>query len=187
MFAASRETLLGCVTPSPMLPALQFEICGTVLTLFVVGDAIVIGPRRASNHAWANFNVTSFSYVFNVVVNGVTNFTGATHFQEVAFVFDNIDGLGYAINPFEGEPDSYIKLAKQISRSWVGFVTDLDPNKNGLEDVNEWPEYLLTGGVGTTFVLTAEGNGNGSFSSADDFRAEGIAFISENAKSQFGR
>lgn len=158
-----------------------------MLTLVIVGDAVVIGPRRASNHAWATFNVTSFSYVFNVLTAGTPAFIGATHFQEVAFVFDNTDGLGYAASPFEGEPESYFQLAEQMTRSWVGFVTELDPNKNGLENVNEWPLYVLEGGVGVNFVLTAEGNGNESFAAVDDFRAEGIAFISENAKSQWGR
>lgn len=69
----------------------------------------------------------------------------------------------------------------------MGFVTELDPNKNGLEGVNVWPEYVLDGGVGKNFVFTVEGGGNGSFAEADDFRADGIAFITANAKSQFGR
>lgn len=147
----------------------------------------MVGPRRATNIAWATFNTTSFSYRWNVLVSTTPAFIGATHFGEVAFVFDNIDGLGYAENEFQGEPASYITLATQMTRSWVGFITELDPNKNGLEGVNTWPEYVLEGGVGQNFVLTAEGDGSQSFAEVDDFRAEGIAFISANAKSQFGR
>jgi len=176
----SEETYSGPETPA--LAGSQWKRSAAFF-----GDAVVIGPRRASNTAWATFNVSSFAYEFNVIVAGLTNFTGATHFQEVAFVFDNTDGLGYAENPFQGEPESYITLAKQISRSWVGFVTELNPNKNGLDNVNVWPEYVLEGGIGEAFVFTTAGSGNGSFSIPDDFRAEGIAFISANAKSQFGR
>ncbi|GMF26791.1 unnamed protein product [Phytophthora lilii] len=40
-------------------------------------------------------DVTSYSYVFNVLVIGLTQYIGATHFQEVAFVFYNLQGNGY--------------------------------------------------------------------------------------------
>ena len=61
----------------------------------------------------------------------VPYFVASTHFQEVAFVFNNIRGLGYAINPFGGEPASYPALSQLMSRAWVSFVHDLDPNNHG--------------------------------------------------------
>ena len=61
----------------------------------------------------------------------VPYYVASTHFQEVAFVFNNLQGLGYAINPFGGEPASYPALSQLMSRAWVSFVHDLDPNHHG--------------------------------------------------------
>jgi triacylglycerol lipase len=94
-------------------------------------------PRRLTTQMWATHNATSYSYVFNVLVNGVGAWTGATHFQEVAFVFDNTRGLGYenavAQNPFAGEPGTFGELARRMSRMWVGFVVAGNPNCAGGE------------------------------------------------------
>jgi carboxylesterase type B len=71
-------------------------------TSAVAGDYSMHAPRRLTNQAWAAHNVTSYSYVFNVLVNGQPNTIGATHFQEVVFVFDNTNWLGY---PQNGNPN----------------------------------------------------------------------------------
>jgi carboxylesterase type B len=92
-------------------------------------------PRRLTNQAWAAQNVTSYSYLFNVLVNGVPNTIGATHFQEVVFVFDNTNGLGYPQNlnpnPLGDEPQSYIELARLMTRMWAAFISGGDPNLSG--------------------------------------------------------
>ena len=117
-----------------------------------------------------------------MLVNGLPPVIGATHFQEVAFVFDNVDGLGYATNPFAGEPQSHLDLARLMSNSWASFVHDLDPNSfravappasSGDNDtsVPAWPPYRneepldIVWEAGTTHV------------EADTFRAEGMALI----------
>ena len=91
--------------------------------------------RRATNQAWAAQNVTSYSYLFNVLVNGMPNSIGATHFQEVAFMLDNTNGLGYPQNglpnPFGGEPQSYMDLARLMTRMWAAFISGQDPNLSG--------------------------------------------------------
>ncbi|RDW88358.1 hypothetical protein BP6252_00390 [Coleophoma cylindrospora] len=157
-------------------------------------DIIVHGPRRASNQAWSHFSVPSYSYRFDVTVEGVPSYIGATHFQEVAFVFDNINGTGYATSPFPNatEPEkraAFVNLASQISKSIVGFITTLDPNQNGLENVAAWPVYNSTtgGGEGMNMVFTVDGDGFGSYAENDTWRAEGIAFVSEFAKAVWGR
>lgn len=65
-------------------------------------------------------------------------YLGANHFQEFAFVVDNTQGLGYGGNPnpaypdpFAGEPPTYTALASLMSRMWVSFAHDLDPNNHG--------------------------------------------------------
>ncbi|KAL3423106.1 carboxylesterase [Phlyctema vagabunda] len=157
-------------------------------------DQIVNAPRRASNLAWSNFNVPSYSYRFDVTVNGLPAYVGATHFQEVAFVFDNINGLGYATSPFPNstypeKKQAFENLASHISRSWVGFITQLDPNANGLPNVATWPVFNATsgGGAGKNIVFSADVDGFQSFPEDDTYRAEGMQFISDHAKSVWGR
>jgi triacylglycerol lipase len=98
------------------------------------GDRSQHAARRWWTRHWAAANLTAYSYHFNVLVNGMTAAQGAGHFQEVAFVFDNTQGVGYqnavAVNPFEGEPETFNRLADIMSRMWVSFVTDQTPNYN---------------------------------------------------------
>lgn len=92
-----------------------------------VGDLKMHAAR-----AWARHNVSAYTYNFNVLVHGATAYEGAGHFREVAFVFDDTSGLGYnnsvAVDPFEDEPETFAQLADMMSRMWVSFVTELDPN-----------------------------------------------------------
>ena len=148
------------------------------------GDIVVTAPRRASNIAWSTFNVPSYAYRFDVTVNGVPAITGATHFEEVAFVFDNTAGAGYATDPFAGTPISSLNLAKQMSRSWVAFITQLNPNMNGCRGANQWPIYNTSSGAGMDYVFTINGS---SHAEEDTWRGEGIAFISDNALGVYGR
>ncbi|RFU24779.1 hypothetical protein B7463_g11560, partial [Scytalidium lignicola] len=60
-----------------------------------------------------------------------------THYTEICFVFDNPDKNVNWIGPFP----SYANLAKIMSRSWVAFVHDLNPNHHGIEGVPRWPPY----------------------------------------------
>jgi carboxylesterase type B len=101
------------------------------------GDMLMQGPRRISAQSWAKYNGTAYTYIFDIIPNGLNNYIGATHFQEVAFVFHNIAGDGYnnsvAVPPFEGMPESYIQAATLMSRSWVSFIVNGDPNYSGGE------------------------------------------------------
>lgn len=103
------------------------------------GDLVMHAPRRLISQTYAKYNVSSWSYHFNVLVHGVSPAVGATHFQEVVFVFDNTQGLGYetavAENPFEDEPDTFTELATMMSRMWVSFIVDGDPNTSNGKSV----------------------------------------------------
>lgn len=143
--------------------------------------------RRRANIAWSNAGLPSYSYVFDVTVNGIPDFIAATHFQEVAFVFDNTLGLGYAQNPFANESDAFPALAKTMSNAWVNFVVGLDPNGAkglGIAGVDAWPVYNASegGGVGKNIVFSI----NGSFTERDNYRAEGIEWMIENSLPLFG-
>jgi carboxylesterase type B len=155
------------------------------------GDIVVNAPRHASNHAWSTHNVSSYSYRFDVVVNGVPDSIGATHFQEVAFVFNNTLGAGYAVDPFGNltaeEGRRFGELAVLMSRCWASFITEGDPNGNRVQGAPEWPVYDVVegGGEGRNIVFSVEGKG--SYVEADTYRGEGMAFVSENALGVYGR
>jgi carboxylesterase type B len=154
------------------------------------GDLVVNAPRRASNHAWSAYNVSSYSYRFDVVVNGIPASIGATHFQEVAFVFNNTAGQGYAVNPFGNltaeESTRFGELASLMSRSWVSFITTGTPNENGVARAPVWPIYNAEtgGGEGENMVWSA--SSTGSFIESDTYRGEAMTFVSGNALGVFG-
>ncbi|KAH6664513.1 Alpha/Beta hydrolase protein [Halenospora varia] len=153
------------------------------------GDLTVNSARRASNVAWSSYGVPSYSYRFNVVVNGVPNYIGATHFQEVAFMFNNTRGEGYAVDPFANltstQSAGFQSLATFMSRSWVSFVVDGTPAKSRVAGAPTWPNYDIVtgGGVGKNMVFEA----NGSYVEVDDYREEGMKWIADNALSLYGR
>jgi triacylglycerol lipase len=53
----------------------------------------------------------------------------------VIFVFDNADRSGYetdvAVVYFANKPEFFKQLARLMSRSWVSFIDDMDPNNSG--------------------------------------------------------
>ncbi|KIH87659.1 hypothetical protein SPBR_04773 [Sporothrix brasiliensis 5110] len=161
----------------------------------LLGDNWMHYQRRRASLAWSAFGLPSWSYRFDVLVNGIAPQAGATHFQEVAFVFDNIHGLGYETNPFANMPPSYTALAKSMSKAWVNFFVDLDPNgksgsggtTNGSTNSNglpTWPVYNATagGGVGHNIVLQA----GSSHVEPDTYRAEGIRWMIDHGLDVFG-
>ncbi|KAG9236528.1 Alpha/Beta hydrolase protein [Amylocarpus encephaloides] len=167
------------------------------------GDVVEHSPRRGANVAWAEHGVPSYSYRFDVTVNGVPNYIGATHFQEVAFVYNNTQGHGYATNPFGNltaeETQRFGRLAREMSRGWVGFIVGGEP-RSGVEGGVEWPVYegrrwRWRGGRkgGEGWGGRAEGrnivfsvNGTGSYVERDSYRSEGMRFIRENLLAVYG-
>ncbi|KAH9901913.1 Alpha/Beta hydrolase protein [Xylariomycetidae sp. FL2044] len=153
------------------------------------GDAVEHMPRRAAVTAFARVNVTAYSYRFNVRPAGIPLSTGVTHYQEVAWVFNNIEGMGYATNPFNGslvDRPAYVEVSTLMSRMWVSFANCLDPNAHGLPGYPEWPAYRVdgagVGGVGSNFVFDANVT---SYVERDDWRVPGMAYLYEKAGEQF--
>ncbi|CAK7228907.1 hypothetical protein SBRCBS47491_007068 [Sporothrix bragantina] len=154
------------------------------------GDSWMHFLRRRASLAWSEYGVPSWSYRFDVLVNGIPPQYGATHFQEVAFVFDNLDGLGYDKNPFATMPPSYAALAKTMSHAWVKFIVGLDPNGHSARSGSStgtsvpWPIYNATtgGGAGHNMVWQADG----SYVEPDTYRAEGIRWMIDHGLDVFG-
>ncbi|CRG83165.1 hypothetical protein PISL3812_00514 [Talaromyces islandicus] len=158
--------------PDYPTPGLQYKRSAAV-----IGDYVMHACRRLSSQTWAREKVPSYAYHFNVLVNGMTSIQGSGHFMEVAFVYDNTNGVGYYAdpNPFGNEPDSFFALAKLMSRSWVSFVHDLDPNNHGVQGIPNWPVYELDkDGYGQDFVFETNAT---SHPEADTWRKEGIAYL----------
>jgi carboxylesterase type B len=158
------------------------------------GDFAMTAGRRLINQQYARYNVTSYAYRFDTIPYPLPAFVGVAHFQEVAFVFDNTEGLGYAENPFQGMPQSYLDLAELMSKMWVSFIATGDPNGHGLEGKPEWPVYMNgeggkiesgQGGYGKDYVFHA--NDTGPFVEDDTYRATGIAALNSMWGSVFGR
>ncbi|KAJ4250899.1 hypothetical protein NW762_011549 [Fusarium torreyae] len=139
------------------------------------GDIVIQYLRRRANQAWSKHNVTNYAYRFDVTVDADTPFIGSTHFQEVAFVFSNLKGNGYATSPFNGSgsyPTQAKALSKTMSTAWVNFFTKLNPN--GLTDVGgvAWPTYgSPQSGKEVVFTL------NSTYVEMDKWRAKGIDWL----------
>ena len=102
----------------------------------------------------------------------------ASHFDEIAFVFYNVDGHGYKTNPFVGKPQSYLDLADFMSKSWVSFVVNSNPNtwrNNTSSNIAQpsWPSIVFQGNED---IYVLEGNGTYSVE-LDTFRAAGTRII----------
>lgn len=146
------------------------------------GDVTMIAPRRKTCQTWAANSIPAYCYRFNTIPHGISAAAGATHFQEVAFVFNNQLGTGYGYpnvsqNPFEGMPESYFDLAEEMSAAWVSFVHDGTPG-------SYWPEYK--GEIGKNWVFDANVTGLG-YVEDDDWRKEGIDLINSWNDVVYGR
>ncbi|KAH9903987.1 Alpha/Beta hydrolase protein [Xylariomycetidae sp. FL2044] len=153
------------------------------------GDLRMQFLRRRCNLAWDRWSSPSWAYRFDVTVHGIPASSAATHFQEVAFVFYNLAGNGYAENPFGGgdgddDSDALGDLALAMSSAWINFVVGLDPNGDAVSPA--WPVYNASagGGVGREMVWSA--TGDGSFVEFDDFRAPGMKFMADHALDIYG-
>jgi carboxylesterase type B len=136
--------------------------------------------------AYSSNNITACNYRFNVQPAGLSDVIGVTHYQEVALVFDNISGDGYATNPSNGsliDRPMYVNVATLMSRMWASFVNDLDPNNHGLTGYPVWPKYDVAGtGVGENMVFDANAT---KFVEKNDWRLPQMAFLAKKALSQW--
>ncbi|KAF5963304.1 triacylglycerol lipase II precursor [Fusarium coicis] len=144
----------------------------------ISGDFVMHYQRRRANEAWAKLGVPSYVYRFNIMPNGHRPQGGVGHFQEVAFVFHNINGDGYDTNPFRGSgsyPTDAKAMSKTVSTAWINFINALDPNgDSGLElfNGNKWPIYEPSHGPNGKVVVF---NINGTHVEMDNWRAEGVS------------
>ncbi|KAF1921074.1 Alpha/Beta hydrolase protein [Ampelomyces quisqualis] len=175
---------LGNQRPSPPFGA-QFRRSASYF-----GDQVFIAPRRKTCETWAAAGLSAYCYRFNAIPAGISPNFGVTHFQEVAFVFLNLQGVGYlpaAVPPFTNKTQSYRDLAKFMNSNWVSFVHNLDPNAwresyawSGAEET--WPKYDLCNPMDLVFDANVS-----SYAESDTYRKEGMELINANAVNVFER
>lgn len=177
------------MSPSLSSPPLPRYVCVRSVKPILTPNSVMQYLRRRANIAWSSHGLPSYSYRFDVTVNGIPDYVAATHFQEVAFVFDNTLGVGYVASPdpFANTTAAFPALAKTMSSAWVNFVVGLDPNGAqglGIPGVDAWPVYNATegGGVGKNIVFDV----NGSYTEWDNYRGEGIQWMIDNSLDLFG-
>lgn len=149
--------------------------------------ALVQLSLRRRRHQPSRYVVRNPNTRLNLPADEIpSGYVGATHFQEVAFVFDNVRGDGYAVNPFANASAAYLALAKTMSNAWINFVVGGDPNGGGLglPGGATWPVYNTSvgGGVGQNIVFSD----HGSFVEMDCWRAEAIDWLIKNSQAVLG-
>ncbi|PVH73308.1 putative extracellular lipase [Cadophora sp. DSE1049] len=152
-----------------------------------MGDAMFTAGRRYTCELWAQHGVPCYSYRFNTVPADTDPIErGATHFMEVAFVFNNVPGTGMDVSAYSVEPasraESYKAVGELMSRMWMAFAATHSPNNHKLSSFNTtWPAYTLDAPSNIVF----DGNTT-SFIEKDDYRSEALKFIIDSAL-DFGR
>ncbi|KAF4918924.1 Lipase 2 [Colletotrichum viniferum] len=148
---------LGTVRPNPG-PALGAEYGKTALFL---GDGFFHAGRRFAARVWAESGVACYSYFFDVVTANVDKETlGATHFQEIPFVFGDKGGSGWEVDPFPKDVElrrQFQELAGVMSGMWISFVVSGSPNNHHQESVGNitWPVYTRENPENMVFSATA--------------------------------
>jgi carboxylesterase type B len=144
------------------------------------GDAIGIANRRAACEAWAANGVPAYCFRFNTIVANTPAFVGATHFEDMAYVFDNTQGLGFGSNPFEGQPQANYDLAQLMSSTWASFAYDTNPNQfqTRFSGAVQWPQYSTSNPQNIVWDANVTAL---TYTEPDDFRAEGIRWINDHA------
>ncbi|KAH7401049.1 Alpha/Beta hydrolase protein [Phaeosphaeria sp. MPI-PUGE-AT-0046c] len=175
---------LGNQRPPPQFGA-QFRRSASYF-----GDVSFIASRRRTCETWAASGLSAYCYRFNAIPAGIPPIIGATHFQEVSFVFLNLLGVGYtpaAVPPFTNKTESYRDLARFMNSNWISFVHDLDPNSwrqtyawNGNEAL--WPKYSLDNPLDMVFDANVS-----SYAEPDTYRKEGMKLINDNALEFYSR
>lgn len=147
------------------------------------GDFTFIAPRRLTCQRWAQHGVKAWCYRFNGDTP-ILPISFATHWVEVAYVFYNLERMGFP-GGAAGVPDNYRKTAKLISSMWASFFTEHDPNGHGQAGAAEWPVYADgVNGYAEDFVFEVKKE---SGPERDTFRAEGIAYLNEVYGTEYGK
>jgi triacylglycerol lipase len=160
--------------PGPDPDSNNGEVWASVATF--TGDLNFIAARRRMCQRWASSGLTSFCYRFNADNSATSWNAGVTHFEEIPFVFINLEGLGYENHggyPFRNKGPEYTDLAYTIAGMWISFVSYQDPATVGNSAGLDWPKYTDNDDA-RVFVFDANVT---SHAEMDSWRAEQIGYL----------
>jgi len=82
-----------------------------------------IANKRKTAEVWAASGLPAYTYRFDTLPTSVLPniLFGVYHTTEIAFVFHNVEGVGYSTgDPFANRSSSYIGLSDYMSHLWIG-------------------------------------------------------------------
>ncbi|KAH7189880.1 Alpha/Beta hydrolase protein [Fusarium oxysporum] len=116
------------------------------------GDVFQHAGRRLTTQSWAKQQIPVWTHHWNVLVENVSPAKGASHFQEVVFIFNN--------------------LADVMSTAWISFIVNHNPNSYAQSLT--WPQYRERSEKNLVFDVNVTGL---AYSESDSFRHKQIAYI----------
>ncbi|KAF3939760.1 Acetylcholinesterase [Dactylella cylindrospora] len=152
----------------------------------IAGDLLMEANKRFTAKTLSSHGVPVWTYRHKAIENGSPAYLGAGHFSEVAFVFNNKNGHGYAVNPLGGtKANEYQELSDFMSKSWIRFIVTGNPNGKGRPVAGiEWSKY--SEGSGMKQIVFELKSAGGLRIETDDYRKDGIDMFNEYAL-QIGR
>jgi carboxylesterase type B len=118
---------------------------------------------------------TCYSFRFDATPSDSDVNGGAYHGSEIGPVFQNLLGVGFGQNPFQGKGRGYHDMARLIGTMWASFISDLDPNAAVRDETDKllWPKY--TANRPSNFVFSEYG----SWVEEDTYRTRAMDYINE--------
>ncbi|CZR58626.1 related to carboxylesterase type B [Phialocephala subalpina] len=149
----------------------------------IVGDEVIHAGRRFITKYYSSLKSRTrkpvYSYRFDQSPwNGIEVLVAtvapvySTHYSEICFVFNIDPSVSTNNTNWIGPYPEYHDLSNLISRSWISFVHDLDPNNHGVRGVPNWPEYSKSA---SNLVFRV----NGTVTELDNWRGEQLEFWAE--------
>ena len=118
----------------------------------IVGDSAIHAGRRATTKYYASLpshiRKPVYSYRFDQspwnnqeVLVAVDPPVFSTHYAEICFVFNLAPDASRNNTNWIGPYPAYYELSNLMSRMFISFVHDLNPNYHGIHGIPEWPDY----------------------------------------------
>lgn len=124
----------------------------------------MIAPCRLFSHMSAFVaQQPVYRYRVNLTQPDTPAMIGATHGIELAYVWNSPN---LQLNA------TYSRTVHFVSRAWISFISDLDPNDHGMEGIPRWNPYSIIPS-GENFVIAL----NNFSTEPDTYRLDGINFI----------
>lgn len=95
------------------------------------GDVSQHGPRRAFVKEFASRKVPVYSYRWDITPRRKGDPIGVTHFDEIQYLFQDIERSKKLIAGNGHNTEEHIKAADLIGRMWISFIHSGNPNDHG--------------------------------------------------------